>query len=189
MVRNRLAWTLVNLSTFCVIGHSISIKSTWVHDLRPKWRSKSLCDGILVPCAKKFTPTTDRCICCCCVRRTGANQITIQCGASDGTIRLRVRTAEAQEERKYRLPEALAEKQQLREAIRSSLAEMKTIGREHWRPQEPEAPAMKGEWRPEPAYDARLTVNQEHQLIVAEAVVNRQNDPHQLTTMIAEPQG
>ena len=99
-----------------------------------------------------------------------------------------VEAAEVQEEGEYRLPEALAEKQQLREAIRGSLAEMQAIGREHRHPQEPEARVMKGEGRREPAYNAQAVVDQEHQLIVAEAVVNEENDLHQLTAMIGEAQ-
>jgi transposase len=97
-----------------------------------------------------------------------------------------VEAAEAREEGEYRLPEALVEKQQLREAIRDSLAKMQAAGREHLHPQEPEARMMKCEGRAEPAYNAQAVVEEEHQLIVAEAVVKAENDAHQLTAMIGE---
>ena len=97
-----------------------------------------------------------------------------------------VEAAEAREEGEYRLPEALVEKQQLREAIGSSLAKMQAAGREHLHPQEPEARMMKCEGRAEPAYNAQAVVEEEHQLIVAEGVVNEESDSHQLTAMIGE---
>jgi transposase len=97
-----------------------------------------------------------------------------------------VEAAEAQEEGEYRLPEALVEKQQLREAIRDSLAKMQAAGREHLHPQEPEARMMKCEGRAEPAYNAQAVVEDQHQLIVAEGVVNEESDNHQLTAMIGE---
>jgi hypothetical protein len=97
-----------------------------------------------------------------------------------------VEAAEAQEEGEYRLPEALAERQQLRQAIRGSLAKMQAAGREHLHAQEPEARLMKCEGRQEPAYNAQAVVEEQHQLIVAEAVVNEENDAHQLTAMIGE---
>jgi len=96
--------------------------------------------------------------------------------------------AEAREEGEYRLPAALAEQQQLREAIRGSLGKMQAAGREHLHPQEPEARMMKCEGRQEPAYNAQAVVEEQHQLIVAEAVVNEENDAHELTAMIGEVQ-
>ncbi|MGA2264001.1 MAG: transposase [Acidobacteriota bacterium] len=99
-----------------------------------------------------------------------------------------VEEAEAQEEGEYRLPEAFEERQQLREEIRSSLARMKAEGREHLHPQEPEARMMKCEGRQEPAYNAQAVVDAQRHLIVAEAVVNEENDAHQLTAMIGKAQ-
>jgi hypothetical protein len=128
-----------------------------------------------------------------CSRRTVEHRAELQeelakVEASIAEMERAVEAAEEQEEGEYRLPEALAEKQQLREAIRNSLAEMQAIGREHRHPQEPEARVMKGEGRQEPAYNTQAVVDQEHQLIVAEAVVNKENDLHQLTAMIGEAQ-
>jgi len=99
-----------------------------------------------------------------------------------------VEQAEAEEAGEYRLPQALAEKQQLREAIRDSLARMKAVGRKHLHPEESEARMMKCEGRLEPAYNAQVVVDAQQQLIVAEALVNEENDAHQLTGMIGEAQ-
>jgi transposase len=128
-----------------------------------------------------------------CSRRTVEHKPELQeelakVEASIEEMERAVEAAEVQEEGEYRLPEALAEKQQLREAIRGSLAEMQAMGREHRHPQEPEARVMKGEGRREPAYNAQAVVDQEQQLIVAAAVVNEENDLHQLTAMIGEAQ-
>jgi transposase len=128
-----------------------------------------------------------------CSRRTMEHRVELEeelakVEATIAEMERAVETAEAQEEGEYRLPEGLAEKQQLRAAIRGSLAAMQAMGREHRHPQEPEARVMKGEGRQEPAYNAQAVADQEHQLIVAEAVVNEENDLHQLTAMIGEAQ-
>jgi hypothetical protein len=99
-----------------------------------------------------------------------------------------VEESEAQEEGEYRLPAPLVERQQLREAIRGSLAKMQAAGRKHLHPQELEARMMKCEGRQEPAYNAQAVVEEQHHLIVAETVVNEENDAHQLTAMIGEAQ-
>ena len=126
-----------------------------------------------------------------CSRRTMEHAKELKEGlakveASIQEMELAVEEAEAQEEGEYRLPEALADRQQLREAIRGSLARMKAARREHLHPQEPEARMMQCEGHAEPAYNAQAVVEDQHQLVVAEAVVNAENDAHQLTAMIGE---
>jgi transposase len=83
-----------------------------------------------------------------------------------------------------RLPEALADKQRLREEVRTKLAELQKEDREHMHPKERDAQVMKNHEGTRLGYNAQAVVESEHGLIVAADVTNEQNDLHQLVPMI-----
>lgn len=97
-----------------------------------------------------------------------------------------VEEAEAREEGDYRLPEGLQEAQKLRQAIRTSLARMQEVKRDHLHPREPEARMMLCEGGKEIAYNAQVAVDGASQLIVAEDVVNEESDNRRLVPTLDE---
>ena len=97
-----------------------------------------------------------------------------------------VEKAEQEESGEYRLPEGLQEAQQLRAAIRESLARMQAVGRDHLHPGEPEVRVMKCEGRKDPAYNAQAVADAQAGIIVAETAVNAETDHEQLAPMLEE---
>ncbi len=97
-----------------------------------------------------------------------------------------VEEAQEREDGEYRLPEALQEAQQLRQAIRGSLERMQEVKREHLHPGEPEARMMPCEDRKELAYNAQVAVDEASGLIVGEEVVNEESDNRRLVPMLDE---
>ena len=97
-----------------------------------------------------------------------------------------VEEAEAQEEGEYRLPEELQEAKRLRQTIEAALGKMQEVKRDHLHPQEPEARVMPCEGRTELGYNAQVAVDEASGLIVAQDVVNEENDHHQLVPMLDE---
>ncbi len=83
-----------------------------------------------------------------------------------------------------RLPEALADKQKLREQVRAKLAELEKEKREHMHPGERDAKVVKNHEGTRLGYNAQAVAESEHGLIVAADVTNEQNDLHQLVPMI-----
>lgn len=86
----------------------------------------------------------------------------------------------------YRLPEELSDRESLRETLKEVLGKMDEIDREHFHPVEPEARMMNVGGKVEPAYNAQVVSDSESGMIVAEDVVNEENDRHQLTSMLDE---
>jgi transposase len=99
-----------------------------------------------------------------------------------------VERAEREEAGEYRLPERLQKAEELRRAIRESLATMQEIKRDHVHPQEPEARVMKCEGRKEPAYNAQAVADAQAGIIVAATAVNAETDHAQLVPMLDEVQ-
>jgi transposase len=97
-----------------------------------------------------------------------------------------VEEAETEEDSEYRLPEALQEVKQLRQAIRASLGQMAAEKWEHRHPQEPEARLMPCEGRTEPAYNAQVVADEQSELLVAAEVVNEESDNRRLIPMLDE---
>ncbi len=92
--------------------------------------------------------------------------------------------AEHRESGEYRLPEALAEKEKLRETIREKLAELEKEKREHMHPGEPDAQMMKNHEGTRLAYNAQVVVDAKAGFIVAGEVTKDRNDKGQLVPMI-----
>ena len=92
--------------------------------------------------------------------------------------------AEKEESGEYRLPEELAEKQKLREAIQESLTQLKAKQRESMHPGEPDAQMMKTREGTRLGYNAQAVVDSKAGVIVAGEVTTDQNDTHQLVPML-----
>lgn len=94
--------------------------------------------------------------------------------------------AEQREQGEYRLPEDLADRQKLRQAITEALAEIdpEEKGRRH--PGELEARVMKCGRQQDLAYNAQAAVESSRGLIVAQEVVNAGSDNHQLVPMLEQ---
>jgi transposase len=88
----------------------------------------------------------------------------------------------------YRLPASLADRQALREKVRSGLQQMEQIGREHLHPQEPQARRMGCDGRNRFGYNAQAVVDDQAGVIMAAAVVNQENDTGQAAPMIGQVQ-
>jgi transposase len=84
------------------------------------------------------------------------------------------------------LPEALQQRQQLREMVRQQLSELNANDRDHLNPQDPDASVMKCGARKQFAYNAQAVVDEQSKLIVAAEVVTDESDNYQLTPMLEE---
>jgi transposase len=76
----------------------------------------------------------------------------------------------------YRLPETLAEREALREKVRTGLEQMEQIQRDHLHPAEPEARRMQCDGKNCFSYNAQLVVDDQAGVIVAAEVTNHEND-------------
>ncbi len=95
-----------------------------------------------------------------------------------------VEKAEKEESGEYRLPEELAEKQNLRQKIQESLTKLKEEERSSMHPGEPEAQMMKTREGIRLAYNAQAVVDGKAGIIVASEVTKDQNDERQLVPML-----
>lgn len=91
---------------------------------------------------------------------------------------------EGSEEGSYRMPSALASSAKLREYLLKAKERMETEGVKYLHPGEDEARLMKCEGKVALSYNAQAVVDEKEMIIVAEEVVNEENDMHQLTFMI-----
>ena len=87
-----------------------------------------------------------------------------------------------------RLPQKLQDETQLRASIKEALQALQRADREHMHPHDPEARMMKGgmDRRTEFAYNAQAVCDASHGIVVAEAVVEDENDQLQLGPMIEQ---
>jgi len=86
----------------------------------------------------------------------------------------------------YRLPESLAERQALRQAVVEGLKELKQSGRGHYHPHEPEAHRMKCVSNNRFAYNAQAVADEKSGIIVACDVTSKENDVGQLPLMLKQ---
>lgn len=95
--------------------------------------------------------------------------------------------AEKHEQGEYRLPEGFKEQEQLREKIRSALAEMEAAGTKDMHPLEKDARIMNcGAARKEFGYNAQAVADGQSGLIVAAEVVNEADDHGLLVPMVEQ---
>ena len=99
-----------------------------------------------------------------------------------------VEKAEKDESGEYRLPEELAEKEELRKTIREKLARLKDEKREHMHPGEPDAQMMKNHEGTRLGYNAQAVVDSKAGVIVAAEVTTDQNDKRQLVPILKKVQ-
>ena len=100
-----------------------------------------------------------------------------------------VESAQREEIGQYPLPEALQDRQRLRERIEQQLKVLQAAGTAHLHPAEPEARMMIQGAGKQFGYNAQAVVDQQSGLIVAEAVVDQENDTAQLVPMIEQVAG
>jgi hypothetical protein len=86
----------------------------------------------------------------------------------------------------YRLPAGLAERQALREQIKTGLAQLEADGRQSYHPVEPEARRMKLGDTNRYAYNAQAVADQQEGIIVACEASRQENDRGQLVPMIQQ---
>lgn len=92
--------------------------------------------------------------------------------------------AEKMESGEYRLPEALAEKQKLRQKIQESLTKLKAEDRTSMHPDEPDAQMMKTRDGIRLGYNAQAVVDSKAGVVIAAEVTTDQNDERQLVPML-----
>ncbi len=97
-----------------------------------------------------------------------------------------VEKAEQSESGEYRLPEELADKENLRKRIQEKLEEIKKEKREHLHPGERDAQMMKNQEGTRLAYNAQAVVDSKAGIIVVPEVSTDQNDKLLLATMLDE---
>jgi hypothetical protein len=87
-----------------------------------------------------------------------------------------------------RLPQKLQDETQLRASIKEALQTLQKADREHMQPHDPDARMMKGgmDRRTEFAYNAQAVCDGSHGIVVAEGVVEDENDQQQLGPMIEQ---
>lgn len=89
-----------------------------------------------------------------------------------------------------RLPQKLQEETQLRETVKEALRSLDAAGQEHMHQHDPDARMMKGgtSKRIEFAYNAQAVCDASHGIVVAENVVDEENDKQQLGPMLEQVQ-
>jgi transposase len=89
-----------------------------------------------------------------------------------------------------RLPRKLQDETELRTTVKEALQTLETAKREHMQPHDPGARMMKGgtSKRIEFAYNAQAVCDAEHGIVVAEAVIEDENDQQQLAPMLDQVQ-
>ena len=85
-----------------------------------------------------------------------------------------------------RLPAGLAQRQALREQIKTGLAQLAADGRTHYHPVEPEARRMQVEGRNRYAYNAQAVVDGQEGILVACEATRQETDAGQLVPMIQQ---
>jgi hypothetical protein len=88
----------------------------------------------------------------------------------------------------YRLPQELAQREALRDKLRSGLQQMEQAQRDHLHLNEPEARRMLCEGRNRLAYNAQAVVDEKVGVIVAAEVTNQENDAALAVPMIRQAQ-
>jgi transposase len=86
----------------------------------------------------------------------------------------------------HQLPEALQEKQKLRELVQGQLRQLKEADREQFNPGDPQARVMKSGGRKQFAYNAQAVVDEKSKLIIAADVVTAENDNYQVLPMLEQ---
>lgn len=86
----------------------------------------------------------------------------------------------------YRLPEGLAQRQALRQAVAEGLKELEQSGRGHYHQHEPEAHRMKCVSSNRFAYNAQAVADEKSGIIVACDVISQENDVGQLPLMLKQ---
>lgn len=97
-----------------------------------------------------------------------------------------IKRSEKKESEEYHLPDELQEKEQLKEKIKKSLAELEKEERSQMNPSERDALVVKTNEGKRLGYNAQVVVDDKQKLIVAEEVTTDQNDKYQLNPMIEE---
>jgi len=97
-----------------------------------------------------------------------------------------VDSAKMEENREFRLPEDMKDQGERRERIRDAIKELEATGRAHMHPKDKDARMMKTERGIAFAYNAQAVVDAAGGIIVAEDVVNEENDGAMLVPMIEE---
>lgn len=89
-----------------------------------------------------------------------------------------------------RIPKRLQDERQLRATVKEALQSLESAGRKHMHPHDPDARMMKGGTaeRIEFAYNAQAVCDASHGIVVAESVVDNENDQHQLGPMLEQVQ-
>jgi transposase len=86
----------------------------------------------------------------------------------------------------YRLPAGLAERQALRAAVETGLAQLQEEQRGHYHPHEPEARRMKVGGQKRFGYNAQVVTDGQHGIITAAEVSREETDVGQLAPMIEQ---
>ena len=89
-----------------------------------------------------------------------------------------------------RLPQKLQNETQLRATVKEALQTLQKAGREHMHPHDPDARMMKGgmDRRTEFAYNAQAVCDASHGIVVAEDLVENENDQQLLGPMLEQVQ-
>jgi transposase len=97
---------------------------------------------------------------------------------------------EGSEDLDDRLPTKLQDETELRATVKQALEAMEKADRKHMHPHDPDARMMKGgtAGRIEFAYNAQAVCDASHGVVVAEAVVEDENDQQQLAPMLEQVQ-
>jgi len=87
-----------------------------------------------------------------------------------------------------RLPQKLQDETRLRDTVKEALQSLETAKQEHMHPKDPDARMMKGgvAKRIEFAYNAQAVCDASHGIVVAENVVDEENDKRQLSPMLEQ---
>jgi len=88
------------------------------------------------------------------------------------------------EESGCRIPEELADRDALRSRLQDALERMDEIDRNYFHPVEPDVRMMKNGVAVEPSYNGQVVVDEDSGMIVAEDIVNEENDKKQLVPMV-----
>lgn len=83
-----------------------------------------------------------------------------------------------------RLPKELQDREKLREKIKEAQEEIRESKRKKININEPEARIMRTEGKKDTGYNAQAVVDSEHRIIIAEDVINEENDLHSLVPMV-----
>lgn len=88
----------------------------------------------------------------------------------------------------YALPAELSESSRLKQKIQEGLAQLQGSQRQHYHPDEPQAPRMKCEGRSRFGYNAQAVVDEKVGVITAAEVLTKENETGQLVPMLEQAQ-